>query len=169
MKVYRKTDAVDAEQFDGSNEMVDKYGIEVVEGVADKYGIEMVDRDYAEDYSIPEAGPAPYVRYFLTRFDLAKGISVGDWIATGSNGNHWTITDDVFKKTYAELPVIPKAVAAYIKKCKHDGIAIASAMDEDKFTKKVAEYFRNYYTRDQWIEIQDTFARAWLDGYVVKE
>ncbi|MCG0635034.1 hypothetical protein IMAU80128_03403 [Lactiplantibacillus plantarum] len=79
-----------------------------------------------------------------------------------------------YKKDYDaalpdDLPVVPKAVAAYIKKCKHDGIAIASAMDEDKFPKKVADYFRNYYTRDQWIELQDTFARAWLDGYTVEE
>ena len=79
-----------------------------------------------------------------------------------------------YKKNYDaalpdDLPVVPKAVAAYIKKCKHDGIAIASAMDEDEFPKKVADYFRNYYTRDQWIELQDTFARAWLDGYVVEE
>jgi hypothetical protein len=42
-------------------------------------------------------------------------------------------------------------------------------MDEDKFPKEVAYYFRTYYTRDQWIEIQDTFVRAWLDGYVVEE
>ena len=79
-----------------------------------------------------------------------------------------------YKKDYDaalpdNLPVIPKAVATYIKKCKHDGIAIASAMDEDKFPKKVADYFRNYYTRDQWIRLQDTFARAWLDGYRVED
>lgn len=77
-----------------------------------------------------------------------------------------------YKKDYDaalpdDLPVIPKAVATYIKKCKHNGIAISSAMDEDKFPKKVADYFRTYYTRDQWIELQDTFARAWLDGYQI--
>jgi len=87
-------------------------------------------------------------------------------------GYHWSklpIADDVFNKTYSELPVIPKAVADWIKKCKHDGIAIASAMDKDKFPEKVADYFRTYYTRDQWITIQNNFVRAWLDGYVVEE
>lgn len=79
-----------------------------------------------------------------------------------------------YKKDYDaalpdNLPVIPKAVATYIKKCKHNGIAIASAMDEDKFPKAVADYFRTYYTRDQWIDLQNTFARAWLDGYQVEE
>ena len=53
IKIYRKTATIKAEQFDGSEEMADKYDIEVVEG------------DYAEDYSMPEAGPAPYFRYFL--------------------------------------------------------------------------------------------------------
>ncbi|UZD34564.1 DUF1642 domain-containing protein [Lactiplantibacillus plantarum] len=79
-----------------------------------------------------------------------------------------------YKKDYDaalldDMPVIPKDVADWIEKCKHNGIAIASAMDEDKFPKEVAYYFRTYYTRDQWIEIQDTFVRAWLDGYVVEE
>lgn len=96
-------------------------------------------------------------------------LGVGDWIATGVNGEHWVIQDDVFNKTYSELPVIPKAVADWIKKCKHAGIAIASAMDKDKFPEKVADHFRTYYTRDQWITIQDNFVRAWLDGYVVEE
>lgn len=143
IKVYRKTATIKAEQFDGSDEMIDKYHIEI-----------------DDTYRCP---------FRIETLEGWLGVNVHDWITTGVNGEHWPITDDVFKKTYAELPVIPKAVAAYIKKCKHDGIAIASAMDEDKFTKKVADYFRNYYTRDQWIEIQDTFARAWLDGYQVEE
>ena len=68
-----------------------------------------------------------------------------------------------------DLPVIPKVVADWIEKCKHDGIAIASAMDERQLNKKVSDYFRTYYTRDQWIKLQDDFARAWLDGYQVEE
>ncbi|MGX7693239.1 DUF1642 domain-containing protein [Lactiplantibacillus plantarum] len=143
IKVYRKTATIKAEQFDGSNKMVDKYRIE-----------------YDEAYMVP---------FRIEALEGWIGIDVGDWIATGVHGEHWLIADAVFKQTYAELPVIQKAVAAYIKKCKHDGIAIASAMDEDKFPKKVADYFRNYYTRDQWIKLQDTFARAWVDGYTVEE
>lgn len=88
IKTYRKTVTIKAEQFDGSDEMINKYDIK------------MVEEDYAEDYSMSEADPATYVRYFITRFDLAKRISVGDWIATGINGKHWPIADDVFNKTY---------------------------------------------------------------------
>ncbi|AVH85784.1 DUF1642 domain-containing protein [Lactiplantibacillus plantarum] len=150
MKFYRKQ-PIEAEQFDGSEEMIDKYHIEMVEG------------DYAEDYSMPEAGPAPYVRYFLTRFDVAKGISAGDWIVTGINGEHWTIADDVFKKTYAELPVIPENIAYIIKQAK-------------KGDYKLGWVFHATYlglwrvSVGNWIRTHaDTVARAWLDGYQVEE
>ena len=141
IKKYCATTTIKAEQFDGSDEMVDKYHIEMVEG------------DYAEDYSMPEAGSAPYVRYFLTRFDLAKGISAGDWIVTGINGEHWTIADDVFKKTYAELPVIPKAWGDTIEEFK-------------------ANHYRLSEMSDEWdwdYDEQELIARAWLDGYQVEE
>ncbi|QRQ98854.1 DUF1642 domain-containing protein [Lactiplantibacillus plantarum] len=79
-----------------------------------------------------------------------------------------------YKKEYDtalpdNLPVIPKAVADWIEKCKHDEIAIGGAMDEDVLPEKVADYFREYYTREKWIKLQDDFARAWLDGYQVEE
>ena len=143
IKIYRKTTTIKAEQFDGSDEMIEKYNITPPMPLDPDYTINTLEGDMV--------------------------LGVGDWIATGVNGEHWAIADDVFNKTYSELPVIPKAVADWIKKCKHDGIAIASAMDKDKFPEKVADYFRTYYTRDQWITIQDNFVRAWLDGYVVEE
>ncbi|WP_072566898.1 DUF1642 domain-containing protein [Lactiplantibacillus plantarum] len=144
-KIYRKTGTIKAEQFDGSNEMVERYDM----------GFQLA----------PNGKSGAIIK--TLEGDLL--VHVGDWIATGANGEHWPIADDVFKKTYAELPVIPKAVAAWIEKCKHDGIAIASAMDERQLNKKVSDYFRTYYTRDQWIKLQDDFARAWLDGYQVEE
>lgn len=145
IKIYRKTATIKAEQFDGSEEMIERYDM----------GFQLA----------PNGKGGAIIK--TLEGDLL--VHVGDWIATGINGEHWPIADDIFKKTYAELPVIPKAVTDWIKKCKHDGIAIASAMDEDKFPKKVADYFRTYYTRGQWIKLQNDFARAWLDGYVVEE
>lgn len=160
IKIYRKTATIKAEQFDPENETVPQ-------GVFDK--------DYEHTTSgmisamVDELNTGkPSHNWHVKTLEGDLKVNPGDWIATGVNGEHWPIADDVFKKTYAELPVIPKAVAAWINKCKHDGIAIASAMDEEKFQKKVADYFRTYYTRDQWIAIQDNFARAWLDGYVVE-
>lgn len=30
-------------------------------------------------------------------------INKGDWIATGIDGEHWCIADDIFKRTYEEV------------------------------------------------------------------
>ena len=141
IKIYRKTGTIKAEQFDGSDEMSNEYHIEMVEG------------DYAEDYSMPEAGPAPYVLYFLTRVDEIKEISVGDWIATGVNGEYWPIADGIFKKTYAELPVIPKMYADTIEEFK---------ANHYKLSELFADWDWNY-------DEQELIARAWLDGYQVDE
>nr|DAQ69782.1 MAG TPA: Protein of unknown function (DUF1642) [Caudoviricetes sp.] len=149
IRTYHKTATIKAEQFDGSNEMIDKYDIEVVEG------------DYADDYSMPEAGPAPYFRYFMP--SGYNEIYVGDWVATGVNGEHWAIADDVFNKTYAELPVIPKNVDYSIKKYKewncNLGIVFDDACSGHVWEDGVGEWI---------LEHSDTFARAWLDGYAVE-
>lgn len=142
-KIYFKTATINAEQFDGSDEMIEKYNITPPMPLDPDYTINTLEGDMV--------------------------LGVGDWIATGVNGEHWPIVDDVFKKTYAEFPVIPKAVADWIDKCKHERVSISFAMYEDNFPNEVADYFRAYYTRDQWITIQDNFARAWLDGYIVEE
>ena len=156
IEVYRKTGTIKAEQFDGSDEMIDKYHIEAVEG------------DYAEDYSMPEGGPAPYVRYFLTRFDLAKGISVGDWIVTGINGEHWTIADGVFKKTYAEMPVIPAVIAEYISAVKNGETDLENITVVEAALGAI-EYDQASHIEAEWIQQHgDEFARAWLDGYQVE-
>lgn len=149
IEIYRKTATIKAEKFDGSYEMANKYDIEVVEG------------DYADDYSMPEAGPAPYFRYFM-----ASGyneVYVGDWIATGINGEYWSIADDVFKKTYAELPVIPKKVARLIKQDKEWNYNLGMVFD-DAFHGWIWENGIG-----EWIITHsETFACAWLDGYTVE-
>lgn len=79
MKDKRVTQSLSAEVFDESDKMIDKYNIKMVEG------------DYADDYSMPEAGPAPYVRYFMPRVDGVEETFAGDMIATGIAGEHWVI------------------------------------------------------------------------------
>lgn len=153
IKVYRKTATIKAEQFDGSEEMVDKYHVRC-------------DTQYMLSDDPIEYTTVPYQMETLEGF---LNINAGDWIATGADGSHWIIPNALYEQQYGELPVIPKAVADWVEKCKHDGIAIASAMDERQLNKKVSDYFKTYYTRDQWIKLQDDFARAWLDGYVVEE
>lgn len=82
IEIYRKTATIKAEQFDGSDKMRKKYRIAIGSGWVAPYRINTIE------------GWA--------------GVQINSWIATGVNGEHWVITDDVFKQTYAELPAIPK-------------------------------------------------------------
>lgn len=135
MKFYRKQ-PIEAEQFDGSNEMVDKY--------------ELID-----------AGTMLGTHHSPELYLTGSGkVDVSDWIATGVNGERWLITDDVFKKTYAELPVIPKEVAGYLEIVRQEETLFGAL---DGALAGVSDL-------SLWIaENQDDFARAWLDGYQVEE
>ena len=147
IKVYRKTGTIKAEQFDGSDEMINKYHVRC-------------DTEYMLSDDPLEYQKVPYQMEILEGWE---NINVGDWIATGVNGEHWAIKNDVFKKTYAELPVIPKEVAYVIKQAKNGDY-------------KLGWVFYATYTGFwqvsicNWIRTNaDMFARAWLDGYVVEE
>ena len=76
LKEYRKTATIKAEQFDGSEEMIKKYGIGTIIDNYQHY-IETLEGDFV--------------------------IHIGDWIATGVEGEHWAIDDEIFNKTYEEV------------------------------------------------------------------
>lgn len=136
IKTYRKTTTIKAEQFDGSNEMVDKYRIKYDEAFMGSFGIET---------------PEGWI-----------WIKAGDWIATGVNGEHWPISDDVFRKTYAELPVIPKEIAYVIKQAKNGDYKLGWV-----FYATYSGLWR--VSVGNWIRTHaDMFARAWLDRYRVE-
>ncbi len=79
---YRKTALIEAEQFDGTKEMKSKYQI--------------VDK--AELTSAYYLGGS---RYFLpTREGLMAINKYEDYIATGVDGDHWVIDQDIFERTY---------------------------------------------------------------------
>lgn len=154
IKTYRKTAAIMAEQFDGSQKMIKKYGIE--DSAESGYN----DSDW-EDEGLCIPTKEGYLR-----------INNGDWIATGVNGEHWPIADDVFQKTYAELPVIPKGVARWIELTKQSGKSLGDMFvdytpeqltdaDEGMISDWVGD------NKNQTI-LANTFARAWLDGYQVE-
>ena len=77
---YRKTALIEAEQFDGTDEMGNKYNM-------------LWKLDLREDMLIP---------YLPTR-EGNMFIKKGDWIATGVDGEHWTIDQDIFERTYERL------------------------------------------------------------------
>ena len=78
---YRKTALIEAEQFDGSIEMKTKYQI--------------VDK--AELTSAYYQGGS---RYFLPTKEGNMKLNTGDYIATGVDGEHWAIDQDIFERTY---------------------------------------------------------------------
>ncbi|WP_265489861.1 DUF1642 domain-containing protein [Lactiplantibacillus plantarum] len=138
MKVYCKK-PFQAEQFDGSSEMVDKY--------------ELIDTGII-------LGTHRSPELYLTG---SGKVDVGDWIATGVNGERWLITDEVFKQKYKELPVIPENVAYIIKQAKKGDYKLGWVFN--------ATYLGLWRVSvGNWIRTHaDTVARAWLDGYVVEE
>ena len=139
-KIYRKTATIKAEQFNDTN---DAMFVQIVR----KYKL---------------AQPEPFsLAFHLPTLNGDMRVNYGDWIVTGDKGEHWAITDDVFKRTYAELPVIPRDVDIYIQLSQiHDlpighAFMFAETLDKDAFN---------------WIvDNSDAFARAWLDGYTVEE
>ncbi|WP_087051853.1 DUF1642 domain-containing protein [Levilactobacillus brevis] len=138
IKIYQKQ-PIQAEQFDGRQRMVNKYHISVYNENIDEYG------------GLGDWTPNEYTLN-------GTFIDVGDWIIKDGEDIH-AIPDDMFKKTYAELPVIPKAVADWINECISLG-----------WTRNFLDVcYRAPEPIDKWIDNNSNmFARAWLDGYQVE-
>lgn len=151
IKVYRRTATIKAEQFDPI------LGV-IPQGVFEK-GYEHTTSDMlVAMLDELKTGNQSHNWYVKTLKGELK-VKPGDWIATGVNGEHWPIAEDVFKKTYAELPVVPDYVAKYINYRKSSRCSIWDAMHD---------YFREDRVDNYIEDNSETFARAWLDGYVVE-
>nr|DAJ07130.1 MAG TPA: Protein of unknown function (DUF1642) [Caudoviricetes sp.] len=135
IKIYRKTATIKAEQFDYEKWVHMRH---------DAYP--MVFGDTAKDGGMMATNPV------IPTLEGDMRVHDGDWIATGVNGEHWPIADDVFKKTYAKLPVIPRVWADTIEEYKANHYRLSEI-----FT----EWDWNYGG-------QELIARAWLDGYQVE-
>lgn len=83
LKEYRKTATIKAEQFDGSDEMVKKYSVVDMTNVT----------------SVPLHGP----RWFLLTKEGTMELYENDYIATGIDGEHWAIDQDIFERTYERV------------------------------------------------------------------
>lgn len=144
IKIYRKTATIKAEQFDCSDDMFNRYGL------IDRGG-HIVDGLHVDNMC------------FIPTLEGQMKINLHDWIATGVSGEHWAISDNVFKQTYAELPVIPENVAYIIKQAKKGDYKLGWVFN--------ATYLGIWRVSvGNWIRTHaETFARAWLDGYVVEE
>lgn len=147
MTKYIKTGTTEFEQFDGSDEMCEKYGIR------------------------PDMGTANVVTgktlYFLMpTLEGELSFEIGDWIATGVNGEHWAVKDEIFQKTYKRLPKLTRPVSRYLEYCKehwnlNDAFLNAEYLvPNDISGGEVLDYLSSH---------PEQFARAWLDGYEVED
>jgi len=93
IKIYRKTATIKAEKFNDTND-------QVFVNTCRKYKLVQPGND---------------LHLELPTMEGLMKIEYGDWIATGVKGEHWAIADEIFKQTYAELPVIPGKVAKFIE------------------------------------------------------
>ncbi|ATG86396.1 DUF1642 domain-containing protein [Lactobacillus phage LpeD] len=148
IKIYHKTATIKAEQFDGSAEMIDKYKI-----INTRFSSTAIEFEGA---------------YFLPTLEGELRVNIGDWIATGIKGEHWAIEADVFKKTYKELPVIPKNVADYLEEYNRSNTTLGDVLCSEKLRSWISytpDYRFNY---DSYKKRQDLIALAWLIGYQVE-
>lgn len=75
---YRKKTTIKAEQFDGSGKQIAKYMVRIVAPTS--------------------WGEGSY--FLLPVIEGYMKLNIGDWIATGIDGEHWAIADDIFRWTY---------------------------------------------------------------------
>lgn len=145
MTKYIKTGTTEFEQFDLSKEMSDKYGVE----------------HYRSGF---DAGGTCTYGHRLQTLEGTLEVHLGDWIATGVNGEHWPVKDEIFKKEYERLPKLTRPVSRYLEYCKehwnlNDAFLNAEYLVSDKDGAAQLDYFSEH---------PDEFARAWLDGYQVE-
>jgi hypothetical protein len=142
-KFYKRA-MITAEQFDGTNVMAEKYRL----------------------WPSLDLHPESSMWWSLETLEGTLAIHVGDWIATGLSGEHWPIADDIFRKTYQSLPVIPQAVAYAIEWFQQNDETIGEIWrnlyeDVDDDWKQVP----NLREPEEWmLDHQDTFTTAWLLG-----
>lgn len=101
--------------------------------------------------------------YYIPTLEGDMNTLIGDYIATGIKGEHYTINEDVFKKSYADLPVLPKKVADEIEHRK-------TMMGLREYWISFEEIFYDDEDVEIWIdEHEDYVTRAWLDGYTTED
>lgn len=163
-KIYRKTATIKAEQFDGGQKRVFGYRvipssmIDAITGMPAYYSILINDVKPEPDDDFPVD-------------DVEVVFEVGDWIIKEPDEIK-AIKNDVFKKTYAELPVIPKNVANYLTDCKRANTTIGTSLSGNIVLFGHARSHDMIHDILSWLcpsDNQDLFARAWLDGYQVEE
>lgn len=154
IKIYQKQ-PIQAEQFDGRQKYMLGHKVMSEDSLVDALTHNPVYYSILINEGDPEEEPDEVV------------FEIGDWIIKDGEDIH-VIPDDVFKKKYAELPVIPKCVAEYIESAKHGGTDMNNP-DVILASMGAIEFDQANINVSDWIQDNgDDFARAWLDGYLVE-
>jgi hypothetical protein len=149
---FYKRQIITAEQFDGSVEMARRNNLRIMPSMQiDPYG----DEDDPNNWS------AAYFR--IKTLEGFLRVNVGDWIATGVNGEHWPVADDIFRKTYQALPLIPEKVCELISAMKKKGYSLFQSESPTISIILLREPPKKSQQISQWVQgNQDIFALAWL-------
>jgi len=154
MAKYIKTVPIEAEQFDGSEAMIDKYGMIDV-GT-------MNGSQHSDQIIIPT---------------FTGGVHVldGNWITTEKGGDHSVVDgNDNFEQMFKKLPVIPRAIARAMTAYRHvygddKGLSILLADWQRVWALGVLPELTNVpqLILESYRDKAATVARAWLDGYEI--
>ncbi|WP_203640059.1 DUF1642 domain-containing protein [Levilactobacillus wangkuiensis] len=139
IKDYCKTATVQAEQFDGSDDMVEQW---YLERKGDHY-------------------------YVQTTYMGNVKVRKGDWLV--KEGREVSVWEDIgFQCDFSELPVLPEAVANYIEACRVRHIGLEHVLGQ-VYQLEVARTGGSEVANWIMAGHVDMFARAWLDGYQIEE
>jgi len=150
IKVFKKQ-PLEAEKFDGSRNMIDRYGI-------------------------IDAGTMSMINIHSDQLYLPFNSSIvqnGDWIVSNMGEDPILIKDKEFDKSYRQLPVIPKYVADWIEECKQKHISIGDMLCSERRPEKMRDWMAltpGTYEFDyaRYRKYQELVAQAWLNGYQVE-
>lgn len=79
---YRKTALIEAEQFKATNKQINDYHIGL-------------DRSKGHHHQVES--------YYLPTKEGEMLLHIGNYIATGVDGEHWAIDQDIFERTYERV------------------------------------------------------------------
>lgn len=143
-----------AERFDGTQAMIDKYSM-IDAGT-------MNGSQHSNQIIIPT---------------LTGGVHVfdGDWITTENGGGHSVVDgNENFEKMFQKLPVIPRAIARALAAYRHiygddKGLSILLADWQSVWALGVLPELTNVpqLIMESYRDKAATIARAWLDGYEI--
>lgn len=161
MTKYYKTGTITAEPFDGSFDMMDKYGIR-------KEPLEVNTLLNASD---SEEALSHYLyrttSYLIPTLEGYRKIHKGDMIVTGAECEHWAVRASIFSKTYEALPLIPHDIAREIERLKQNEEALTSVIGA-AYQDALVLGTKHLTSVDEYIlYVGDTFITAWTKGYQV--